>query len=285
VGGYSTREAAELLGLSPERIRRLASSAALHPERGPRQWYRFDFRDLVLLRTALELESAGVSPWRLHRSLRKLKRQLPADRPLTALRIRLEADELVVKDDGLAWNPVSGQVQLGLEVPAEEDADVQSLDRRRARPVAADRRLTAGDWYELGCGLQATDAVQAAEAFRRAVELDPGLADAHVNLGVLLHEERDLEGAELCYRLALRADPGSATAAYNLGVVLEDLGRAGDAMEAYRRAIECDERLADAHYNLSRLHERAGDRASALQHLRSSALQHLRSYSELVKIN
>jgi tetratricopeptide (TPR) repeat protein len=275
VGSYSTREAAELLGLSQQRIRRLAESAALHPERSRHGWYRFDFRDLVLLRTALELEESGVSPRRLLRSLRDLKNQLPEDRPLTAIRITLEADELVARDDDLAWNPESGQVQLGLEV--EEGGDVEPLDRRRARPVAAEKSLEAVDWYELGCGLQAQAPEQAAEAFRRAVELDAGLADAHINLGVLLHERADLEGAELCYRLALRADPASATAAYNLGVVLEDLGKPEEATEVYRRAIESDPLLADAYYNLSRLYERAGDRATALRHLRS--------YSELVKVN
>ncbi len=274
MGSYSTREAAELLGLSQERIRRLASSAALHPERQPLGWYRFDFRDLVLLRTALELEEAGISPHRLHRSLRDLKRQLPQDRPLTAIRISMEANELVVKDDDLAWNPESGQVQLGLEVRSQ--GGIESLDRRRARAVAADRNLDAEDWYELGCGLQATRPEQAEEAFRRAVELDPDLAEAHINLGVMLHERSDLEGAELCYRLGLRAAPHSATAAFNLGVVLEDLGKPVDAMVVYRRAIESDELLADAYYNLSRLYERAGDRAAALRHLRS--------YSELVKV-
>lgn len=275
MGSYSTREAAELLGLSPERVRRLASSAALHPDRPPRGWFRFDFRDLVLLRTALELEESGMSSRRLHRSLRRLKRQLPEDRPLTAIRITLEADELVVKDDGLAWNPESGQVQLGLEVP--DRGRVQPIDRRSARPVATERRLEAVDWYELGCALQASDPAQAEDSFRRAVELDPGLTDAHINLGVLLHERSDYEGAEVCYRLALRGSPDSATAAYNLGVVLEDLGKPDEAMEVYRRAIESDELLADAYYNLSRLYERAGDRAAALRHLRS--------YSELVKVN
>ncbi len=276
MGSYSTREAAEVLGLSQERVRRLAESASLHPERSPRGWYRFDFRDLVLLRTALELEKSGVSSRRLLRSLRDLKRQLPADRPLTAIRITLEADELVVEDDDLSWNPESGQVQLGLRA-GKKGSDVEPLDRRRARPVAAARRLKAVDWYELGCGLQAQAPDQAADAFRRAVELDGELADAHINLGVLLHERSDLEGAEMCYRLALRADGASATAAYNLGVVLEDLGRPEEATEAYRRAIESDPVLADAYYNLSRLYERAGDRAAALRHLRS--------YSELVKVN
>jgi tetratricopeptide (TPR) repeat protein len=181
-----------------------------------------------------------------------------------------------VQDDDLAWNPESGQVQLGLQVE-EVGGKVESLDRRRARPVAAEKSLDAVDWYELGCGLQAQSPEQAADAFRRAVELDAGLADAHINLGVLLHEGSDLEGAEMCYRLALRADPKSATAAYNLGVALEDLGKPEEATEAYRRAIECDHLLADAYYNLSRLCERAGDRAAALRHLHS--------YSELVKIN
>ena len=281
MASYSTREAAELLGLSQERVRRLAESASLHPDRSRRGWYRFDFRDLVLLRTALELENSGVSPRRLLRSLRDLKRQLPEDRPLTAIRITLEADELVVQDDDLAWNPESGQVRLGLQVESK-GADVESLDRRRARPVATQKSLEAADWYELGCGLQAQSPEQAAEAFRRAVELgivppDASLADAHINLGVLMHESSDLEGAEMCYRLALRADADSATAAYNLGVVLEDLGKPEEATEVYRRAIESDPLLADAYYNLSRLYERAGDRAAALRHLRS--------YSELVKIN
>ncbi|MDP2469730.1 MAG: tetratricopeptide repeat protein [Candidatus Palauibacterales bacterium] len=276
MANYSTGEVAEVLGLSQERVRRLAASADLHPERPARGWYRFEFRDLVLLRAALELEKSGVSPRRLLRSLRDLKRQLPADRPLTAIRITLEADELVVQDEELAWNPESGQVQLGLRVD-DSGADVEPLDRRRARPVTAERRLKAEDWYELGCGLQAGSPDQAMEAFRRAVELDAGLSDAHVNLGVLLHERSDLEGAEVCYRLALRADPQSATAAYNLGVVLEDMGKPDEATEVYRRAIECDPLLADAYYNLSRLYERAGDRAAALRHLRS--------YSELVKIN
>lgn len=276
MASYSTREAAELLGLSQERVRRLAESASLHPERSRRGWYRFDFRDLVLLRTALELENSGVSPRRLLRSLRDLKRQLPEDRPLTAIRITLEADELVVQDDDLAWNPESGQVRMGLQVEST-GANVESLDRRRARPVATEKSLEAADWYELGCGLQAQSPEQAAEAFRRAVELDAGLADAHINLGVLMHERSDLEGAEMCYRLALRADADSATAAYNLGVVLEDLGKPEEATEVYRRAIEADPLLADAYYNLSRLYERAGDRAAALRHLRS--------YSELVKIN
>ncbi len=269
MSGYTTREVAELLGLSPARVRRLARSASLQPERPRRAWYRFDFRDLVLLRTAKALEQSGVSEQRIHRSLRRLKDQLPTGRPLTALRITSGVEGVIARDGDIAWSPESGQVQLDLATAASRDEE-RTIDRRRARAIAApDRQPAAEHWYAIGCALQGDSPRQAEEAFRRAVELDPGHADACVNLGVLLHERGDVEGAELCYRLALRAAADKARASYNLGVALEDQGQAADAVRAYEEAVAADADLADAHYNLSRLYELAGDRAAALRHLRS----------------
>src|SRR5437879_4154172 len=102
---------------------------------------------------------------------------------------------------------------------------------------------------------------------RRALELDAHHADAHVNLGRLLHEQGLVEEAERHYRSALRESPEHATAAFNLGIALEDLGRPADAIDAYRTALATDARLADAHYNLARLYEKAGKKAAALRHL------------------
>src|SRR5438046_716968 len=106
-------------------------------------------------------------------------------------------------------------------------------------------------------------------AARRAPELDAHPADAHVNLGRLLHEQGLVEEAERHYRLALRESPEHATAAFNLGIALEDLGRPADAIDAYRAALATDPRLADAHYNVARLYEKAGKKAAALRHLSS----------------
>ena len=100
-------------------------------------------------------------------------------------------------------------------------------------------------------------------------ELDAHHADAHVNLGRLLHEQGLVEEAERHYRLALRESPEHATAAFNLGIALEDLGRPADAIDAYRAALATDPRLADAHYNVARLYEKAGKKAAALRHLSS----------------
>ena len=96
----------------------------------------------------------------------------------------------------------------------------------------------------------------------------PNHADAHINLGRILHERGDLTAAEEHYRRALAIRPNDPTASFNLGVVLEDGGHHADALEAYQRAIAADERNADAHYNAARLYDLLGDYAAALRHLR-----------------
>lgn len=275
MSSYSTPEVADLLGISPARVRRLARSARLNPGRASGAPYTFEFRDLVLLRTAVALEEAGITAHRLLRSIRSLDAQLPSGRPLTALRITSETGEVVAVDDDLAWNVESGQTRLRFE-EKPDDTTVAEIPRRRARRRGADRSPRPEDLYELGCVLQAEDPLKAEAAFRQALEGDPELADAAVNLGWILHERGDVEGAEAEYRRALAADPAHPTAAFNLGVALEDRGAAEEALEAYRVAIDADPLLADAYFNLSRLCERRGDRAAALRYLRS--------YSELVRI-
>ncbi|MFW6085336.1 MAG: tetratricopeptide repeat protein [Gemmatimonadota bacterium] len=271
---YSTTEVAELLGISPARVRRLARSADLDPGRTPGAPYTFGFRDLVLLRTAVALEESGVTAHRLLRSIRALGRQLPPERSLTALRITSDTGEVVAVDDELAWDVESGQTRMRLE--ASTDEPVTEISRRRPRRRGEERAPRPEDWYELGCALQAEDPGQAEHAFRQALEGDPELADAAVNLGWLLHERGETRAAEAEYRRALSAEPEHPTAAYNLGVALEDRGETEAAREWYLVAIDGDPLLADAYYNLSRLYERVGDRAAALRYLRS--------YSELVRI-
>ena len=254
---YSTTDVAELLAISPARVRRLARTAELDPDRTEGGHYSFGFRDLVLLRTAVALGA-----------------QLPADRPLTAVRITSEADELLAVDDGLAWNVETGQTWMQLKEPSSEP--VAAISRRRPRPNRATPKLSPVEWYELGCVLQEESPAQAEEAYRNALSGDAQLADAAVNLGFLLHERDEVAGAAELYRQALEASPGHAMAAYNLGVAMEDSGEEEEAVDLYMVAIESDPLLADAYYNLARLCEERGDRAAALRYLRS--------YSDLVRI-
>ena len=265
--GYSSQDVARLLGLTVAQVRGFARDGFLAPGRGRGGALQFSFQDLVILRTAKALVAARIPTRRIRRALRRLRQQLPRGRSLAELRIVAEGDRIVVSDGDTAWNPESGQTHLDFAVSdlATRAAPVARRTAQAARAV--ERDLDADDWYELGLELEAVEPGEARDAYRRALELDAHHADAHVNLGRLLHEQGMIEEAERHYRLALREDPDHATAAFDLGIALEDLGRPADAIEAYRAALATDPRLADAHYNVARLYEKLGKKAAALRHL------------------
>ena len=140
------------------------------------------------------------------------------------------------------------------------------LAREAAAGGNGESALSAQEWCELGCELEASGPAEAREAYERALALDPGHAETHVNLGRLLHEGGEAAAAETHYRAALSTRPDDATAAFNLGVALEDLGREQEALGAYERAIAADPVDADAHFNAANLCERMRDTAAALRH-------------------
>jgi tetratricopeptide (TPR) repeat protein len=272
---YSTRDVARLLGLSEPQVRSQARAGFLTPDRGPRNGYRFSFQDLVLLRTARELARARVPPRRIRSALQGLARQLPLGHSLSELRIIADGHRVMVRDEGTAWNPESGQLQIDFAI-----SDLSS----RAGPVArklvrsarqATEPLSAAQWFDLGVDLEPAAPEEARSAYVRALELDPNLAEAHVNLGRLLQLAGQSAEAAEHYRRSLETGRSDPTAAFNLGTALEELGQWVDAIEAYRWALRDDYEFADAHFNLARLYEQLG-RCSA-------AIRHLRAYQQLSK--
>jgi len=275
-GGYSTKDAAALLGLSTTQVRSYVRAGFLSPPQGARGEYSFSFQDLVLLRTAKALLAARVPRRRVRLSLQNLRGQLPDGRALTGVRISAQGHQVVVRDGGELWNPESGQALFDFEVAAlAREATTRELRAFSTAPAAGDAggEPGAADWFARGEELEAEGApgavAAAMAAYRRAIASEPGLADAHLNLGRLLHEQGKMGEAEQCYRQALAARPGDATAAFNLGVALQDLGRLAEAAEAYEAALALDPTLADAHYNLAGLYEQQGEREAAFRHLRT----------------
>jgi tetratricopeptide (TPR) repeat protein len=212
----------------------------------------------------------------VRRALQKLRAQLPESRPLTGVNLGSEGSSVVVQEGNTRWQVESGQVLLSFDRPPPVDAAEAPLSMLRARPpaiVAGDlggdlAPASAEEIYEIGCDIDEADPAQAEASYRQVLMQAPEHADAHINLGRLLHERGDMAAAEAHYRRALVIRPGDATALFNLGVALEDQGRNSAALEAYASAIEADGRNADAHYNAARLYDLAGDYSAALRHLR-----------------
>lgn len=261
--GYRSRDVSRMLDLPVGEVRRLARAGFVSPRRGPGNALRFSFQDLVLLRAAAELVHARVPGARVRRALRSLRAQLPAERPLAAVRVAADGDRVIVQHGGARWRPETGQVLLDLDAAEARAAVapvVPAAPRDRAPP-------DADAWYRWACDLEDATPHEAESAYRRVLDLDPDHAGSHLNLGRLLHERGDPRAAEYHYRRALAAPERRGVAAFNLGVALEDQGLLDEALLAYARAIAADAALADAHFNASRILERLGRKEDALRHL------------------
>jgi len=280
---FSASEAARILQTIEGRVVTLARLGGIVPSIGADGAPEFTFQQLLLLRTTKGLLDAGVPSRRVRRVWSSLRRQL-TDLPLTSIRILADGNRAVAWDGSARWQPESGQFLLEfeadeiahaassapaaagpalavVEAPEEEESDEEELE---AGPGSS---LTAEQWFHLASEMEGESPVEARRAYLQALELDPDLADAHLNLGRLEHEAGELGKAEAHYRDAVRCAPEDPTCHYNLGVLLEDRNRADEAVHAYRQALERDPDLGDAHYNLGLLLESRGRRAEAMKHL------------------
>ena len=258
--------------------------ASWRPQRGPVGPLSFGFRDLLLLRTTKGLLESGVPMRRIRRIWASLREQLAADLPLTSITIHTDGEEVVASDGGARWQPDSGPVPPQLRGQRDRGArgaptalGSVGRERIRTRVIRGDRaggsasrprrpRLRRGV-VRSGCELETSSPEQAREAYQRALEIDPGVTDAHVNLGRQFHMAGELGRAEPHYREAVRLDPDDPTPHFNLGVLLEEVGRRDEAVHAYRQAILRDPDFADAHCNLGLLLESLGRRQEAVRHL------------------
>ena len=252
-----------MLDLSPRQIRALVADGAITPTIGARGKFLFSFQDLVVLRSVAELIRSGVALHKVRAAVTSLLDQLPDSASLTAASLDASGTSVVVSVDTTTWDPVTRQLVLDFDVEATTNRVTSFTD---ASPPAAHER-TASEWYVYADEVESSDARAAEEAYRRAIELDDTFADAHLNLGRLLHAAGAVREALDEYRAAGIIDGEDAVTHYNIGVASQDLGNIDDAVAAYERAIELAPRFADALYNLSTLYEELGDTALAVQHL------------------
>ncbi len=264
----STAEVSRILDIPPHQVRRIVGSGLCRPERRGRR-YAFSFQDLVVLRAARELLAARVPAARVRRALAALARELPPERPLSGLRIHAHGSEVAVCDGRASWQPETGQTlfRFGVDSLARE-VRLAHAARPRATPgsVAAVRGRAA---FEEGLDLEDDAPEAACAAYRRALELDPELVDALVNLGRLEHEAGRAEEAARLYRAALERSADDPVIHFNLALALEDTEGAEAAAGQYERAIALDAEFADAHYNLAGLCEQLGRPSDALRHYRA----------------
>lgn len=263
LGGYSTREVADLIGLRPSQVRHYVRRELLDPLRDANGEYRFRFQDIVLLRTAKGLIDTGVSTRRVYQALIKLKSDLKSVPSLASVRILADGRNVVVNSDRQIWEVESGQGRFNFAV-RELAENVANLANDHIAAAIETDELSSDEWYNLGLDLEEVDIGKAPDCYRRALELDPEHADAQVNLGRLCQLEGDFKRAKQHYSHALAAVSEHQLAHYNLGTIFDELDELEQAADHYGEAPD----VPDAHFNLARIFRLNGDQVSSLRHMR-----------------
>jgi Flp pilus assembly protein TadD len=104
--------------------------------------------------------------------------------------------------------------------------------------MAADRLKAEAMFFEGNRRIEAGEVAEADECFRRALELDPNMAEALANRALLRERAGEVAEAEDFYRRATTINPDSHQIYLNFGTLLADQKRFAEAEAAYRRALE-----------------------------------------------
>jgi tetratricopeptide (TPR) repeat protein len=152
--------------------------------------------------------------------------------------------------------------------------------RVTARDTAlAEEYFRAGSAWDDGDESSMEDA---AAAYRKALECDPCLAPALINLANIHYSRDELVEAQALYEQAIGLESDFFEAHFNLGNIYHDLGRFREAQACYREALRLNPFYADAHFYLAVTFEKVGLSQEARPHWR--AYQRLAPEGEWVEL-
>lgn len=199
----------------------------------------YDFSALTLLRQVHNEQQRGVS-------FRAVLRELQASR--------------------------AGQLTLDFRIDAQP-ARIITLEPKAAQPPplpGIDRPLSTAEQYFLMGSLLDNGSVdqqhEAAQAYRRALDDDPDLVAAIINLANIHYAKDELAEAQALYERAILLDPSYFEAHFNLGNIHHDHSRYLEAEACYRSALAINTDYPDAHFYLAVTLEKTGRSADARLH-------------------
>jgi tetratricopeptide (TPR) repeat protein len=260
---YTRRDVRRMLRVSEQQLRSWERHGLIRAE------LTFSFSDLIALKTLQKLRENHVPPRKIGRALTALKKRLShVEQPLSELKILSDGRTITVQMAGQKMEALTGQMLFNFDT-AELRA-IRSFEPKPA-PDRANAERQAEAHFQEGLALEEAGAPieKAIEAYRRAIELNPGAAGALVNLGTIYYRQRKYDEAESHYQKAIAVDANYPLAHYNLGNLYDEQGDFTRAEQHYTTALQLNPNYADAHFNLALLSERRNDFLKAVRHWKS----------------
>jgi len=109
---------------------------------------------------------------------------------------------------------------------------------------------------------------EAADAFRRALQLDPSLVLARINLGIALFNVPDLPAAQKELQAAIVAAPTAPQPHYVLGLAAKTQNRTEEAIAEFQKVLQIDPNDVGANVNLGQLYAQQRKYTEAITVLR-----------------
>jgi tetratricopeptide (TPR) repeat protein len=172
----------------------------------------------------------------------------------------------------------SGQLAFDFRIEAQP-AKVLQLKRREPPPLAAfmdptpvDVASSAEELFHAASVLDDGNLAnfeEASRAYRQALEVDPYLVPALINLANIHYARDEIAEAQALYERAIALDPDVFEAHFNLGNIFHDLGRNLEAQVCYRDTLKLNPGYADAHFYLAVTLEKNGQSRDARVHWRA----------------
>lgn len=98
----------------------------------------------------------------------------------------------------------------------------------------------AGAHFNLGVALGVMQDNREISEYQKALEIDPDLTTAYLNMGAALYQKGNIEQAIAAYRRGIHANPLIASLHYSLGVALQQSGKNEEAQREFALASKID---------------------------------------------
>lgn len=186
---------------------------------------------------------------------------------LVSFTSKINRGALIDKEGRLIGLLITEEKNINIATPVKDIANL--VKERKAIPISElkDVRFSAEALNYYMKGILASDAQkwdEAAELLKEAVQLNPNLEGAHIELGYIFYRRHDYELEAKEYKEVLKINPMNTDAIFSLAANLQTRGFYEQAIKEYEKVIKLDPEDAEAYYELGIAYLAQGEKDRAM---------------------